>query len=59
MKEKERELRALLSWLSWPVSFENFFDVRHGVLVERGFSCLSFVPSCGVHSSERIFNALI
>ena len=36
-KEKERERRAPLSWLSWPVSFESF-DVRHGVLVERGFS---------------------
>ena len=36
MKEKEREWRALLSW---SVSFETF-DVRHGVLVERGFSFL-------------------
>ena len=33
MKEKEREERALLSSLSWPVSFESFY-VRHGVLVE-------------------------
>ena len=40
MKEKERKRRALLSWLSWPVSF-NSFDVRHRVLVERGFSFLS------------------
>ena len=39
-KEKERERRALLRWLSWPVPFESF-DVRHGVLVERGFSFLS------------------
>ena len=41
LQEKERERRALLSWLSWPVSFASF-DVRHGVLVERGFSFLSF-----------------
>ena len=40
MKEKERERRAVLSWLSWPVSCESF-DVRHGVLVERGVSFLS------------------
>ena len=39
MKEKERERRALLSFASWPGSFESF-DVRHGVLVERGFSFL-------------------
>ena len=38
MKEKERERRAPMSWLSWPVSFES--DVRHGVLVERVFSFL-------------------
>ena len=42
MKEKERERRALLSWWSWPVSFESF-DVRHGVLVEGGFTFLSLV----------------
>ena len=36
----ERERRALLSWLRWPVSFESF-DVKHGLLVERGFSSLS------------------
>ena len=41
MKEKERERRTLLSFVGWPVSFESF-DVRHGVLVERGFSFLSF-----------------
>ena len=40
MKEKERERRALLRWLSWPVSFESF-DVKHGVFVERGFFFLS------------------
>ena len=40
MKVKKRERRALLSWLSWRVSFGSF-DVRHGVLVERGFSFLS------------------
>ena len=40
MKEKERERRALLSWLRWPVSFESFV-VRHGVLLERMFSFLS------------------
>ena len=40
MKEKERERRALWSWLSWPVSVESF-DVRHGVLVERGFPSFS------------------
>ena len=40
MKEKERERRALLSFLGWPVSFESF-DVGHGVLVERGFSFFS------------------
>ena len=39
-KEKEREQRAPLSFAGWPVSFESF-DVRHGVLVERGFSLLS------------------
>ena len=55
--EKERERRALLSFASWPGSFESF-DVRHGVLVERGFSFL-LLPLCGVHSSERIFNALM
>ena len=37
MKEKERARRALLSFVGWPVSFESF-DVRRGVLVERGFS---------------------
>ena len=42
MKEEERERRALLSFVGWPVSFESF-DVRHGVLAERGFS---FVSSC-------------
>ena len=40
MKEKERERRALLSFVGRPVSFESF-DVRHGVLVERWFSFLS------------------
>ena len=40
MKEKERERRALLSFVGSPVSFESF-GVRHGVLVERGFSFLS------------------
>ena len=40
MKEKERERRALLSFVGWPVSFESF-GVRHGVLVEQGFSFLS------------------
>ena len=40
MKEKERERRGLLSFVGWPVSFESF-DVRRGVLVERGFSFLS------------------
>ena len=40
MKEKERERRAPLIWLSWPVFFDSL-DVRHGVLVERGFSFLS------------------
>ena len=39
MKEKERERRAPLSFVGWPVSFESF-DVRSGVLVER-FSFLS------------------
>ena len=33
MKEKKRERRALLSWLSWAASFESV-DVKHGVLVE-------------------------
>ena len=37
MNEKERERRAPFSW---PVSFESF-DVRHGVVMERGFSFLS------------------
>ena len=58
MKEKERERRALLSWLRWPVSFESFV-VRHGVLLERLFSFLSLCRCVGVHSSERILNALI
>ena len=40
MKEKERDRRALLSWLRRPVSFESFV-VRHGVLLEGGFSFLS------------------
>ena len=53
VKENESERRALLSWLSWPVSFESF-DVRHA----RVFLPF-FVPPCGVHSSDRIFNALI
>ena len=44
-KEKERERRALWSCLSWPVSFESF-DVRHGVLVERGFSFLCATVWC-------------
>ena len=34
--EKERERRALLSFVGWPVSLESF-----GVLVERGFSFFS------------------
>ena len=54
----ERERRALLSFVGWPVSFESF-NIRHGGLVERRFSFLSFVPLCDVYSSERIFNALI
>ena len=51
-KEKERERRALLSWLGWPVSFESF-DVRQGVLVERGFSFFSLCHRV------RIFSALM
>ena len=43
MKEKERERRALLSYVGWPVSFESF-EVRHGVLVERGCLLFFFVP---------------
>ena len=39
-KEKEREKRALLSWLSWPISFKCFV-VRHDVVLERGFSFFS------------------
>ena len=58
LKEKERERRALLSVVGWPVSFE-IFGVRHGVLAVRGCPFLSFVPPCGVGSSERIFNSLI
>ena len=58
MKGKERERPAILSFVGWPVSFESF-GVRHGVLVERGGFLPFFVPPCGVHSSERIFNALI
>ena len=42
MEEKERERRALLSFVGWSVSFESF-DVRLGVLVERGFPSF-FVP---------------
>ena len=54
MKEKERERRAPLSWLSWPVSFERF-DVRHGVFVEGGFSFLcATVREC----SMRWFDSL-
>ena len=56
MKEKEREWRALWSWLSWPVSFESS-DVRHGVLVERRFFLPFFVPPCGIRSSERYTDA--
>ena len=58
MKEKERERRAPLSWLSWPVSFGSF-DVKHGVLVERGFSFFCATVCCSYSSSERILNALI
>ena len=35
MQEKERERRALLSCVGWPVSFQ-FLMVKHGVPVERG-----------------------
>ena len=35
MKEKERERRALLRYVGWPVSFLRNFDVRHGALVEK------------------------
>ena len=40
MREKERERRALLSFVGWPVSFESF-GVRHGVLEEQECSYLS------------------
>ena len=63
MKEKERERQALLSWLSWPVSFESF-DVKQGVLVERGFSSSFFCATMWCswfreNFPELIFNALI
>ena len=45
VKEKERERRAPLSFVGWPVSFESF-DVRHGELVERGFSLLCATVWC-------------
>ena len=57
MKEKERERRTLLRHVGWSASIESF-EVRHGVPVERGVP--SFLgATCGVHRSERIFNALI
>ena len=39
MKEKERERRALLSFVGCPFSLESY-GVRCGVLVERGFPSL-------------------
>ena len=58
VREKERERRALLSFVGWPVSFVTF-DVGHGGLVERGCTFLSFGPPSGVYSCGRILNALI
>ena len=47
MKVKERQRRALSSWLSWPVSYESF-DVRHDVIEDRGFSFLCANVWCSV-----------
>ena len=47
MKEKERQRRAPLSWLSWPVSYESF-DVRHDGIEDRGFSFLCANVWCSV-----------
>ena len=58
MKDKERERRALLSLLCWPVSFESF-GIRHGVLVGRRFSFLSLCHRVVFIVLKRIFNALI
>ena len=51
IEEKERERRALLSCVSWPVSF-GVLMFKHGVPVERGRPFFSFVPPCCVNSLE-------
>ena len=57
LKAKEREERAFLNHVGWPVSFESF-EVRHGELAcGRRVSSLSLPPV--VHSSERSFSALV
>ena len=57
MKEEERERRAPSSLLGWPVSFESF-EVRHGVLVERGFSFFSLCHRVVFMVASNCFNVL-
>ena len=44
--------------LCWLASVLRILGGGHGVLVERGYPFLSFVPPCGFASFDRIFNAL-